>query len=144
MTASEFMELLTSQGFIKEVSEVEDPKNSLLMVDKRVFGGKHFNNMKDKGEDEVTEDDSVEAYLKEKLVQITRPQEELEEEKKSIGKLLLSLHQRNVAGDVTTSATVSKSGGVRSGSDHYALASCYLFGNLLSKQRRKCYKVKCH
>jgi hypothetical protein len=95
------------------------------MVDKRVFGGKHFNDMKAESEADVTEDDSVEAYLKEKLVQISRPQEELEKEKKSIGKLLLSLHQRNVAGDVTTSATASKSGGVRSGSDDSASASFY-------------------
>jgi hypothetical protein len=82
------------------------------MVDKRVFGGKHFNDMKAEGEAEVTEDDSVEAHLKEKFVQIVLTQEEIEEEKKRIGKLLLSLHQRNVAGDVTTSTTASKSGGV--------------------------------
>ena len=49
--------VLTFQGFVKEASEVEDPKESLLMVDKRVFGGKHFDDMKAEGEAEVTEDD---------------------------------------------------------------------------------------
>jgi hypothetical protein len=70
----------------------------------------YCNDMQEGGSAVVRDEDSIEVFLRDKLVLISRTQEELEIEKKRIGKLLLSLHKGNDADNVSTSASKSNEG----------------------------------